>query len=80
VKRLKESDLVVTQPSNLFGDFSIQVLFKIQTNNIHKKEINQQDSTFIFTFGNLISKKLNWKKINGGKEKGIYVKRKRKNK
>jgi hypothetical protein len=32
VKRLKESDLVVTQPSNLFGDFSIQVFFKIQTN------------------------------------------------
>jgi hypothetical protein len=33
VKRLKESDLVVSQPSNLFGDFSIQVIFKIQTNN-----------------------------------------------
>jgi hypothetical protein len=48
--------------------------------NIHKKEINQQDSTFIFIFENLISKKLNWKKINEGKEKGIYVKRKRKKK
>jgi hypothetical protein len=39
VKRLKESDLVVTQPSNLFGDFSIQVFFKIQTNSYYQRRL-----------------------------------------